>query len=355
MWGIGGNLGRRNRAKISIQKALARLPFTRAPLSDVRPEAPIDTHVDPLEKLRVELRKISNGPALEDALELEASEDDVFTHAPKSTPWQYRLKQAQLKAFAIGDRVSGAIPSNVPRKHALAAAMAVVVATVSVVSVQASLQDTTRARIIDDPTFYFGVEGGYGRFLLKNNGFNLISPNAPTTGIFGTQSMSGSILFGASNLVNFAKGVNLRGEIELQKIGQPHFIAGNCCVTNSLSALTRGIETTSGFSNLWIDFDVPGFNRTKVFLGGGIGFANHDLGLGLTTRGSNIRFAYHLGGGISHALNPMVDFIIAGRFRDLGRTSLGINSQTQARRSLKHTGLEARIGFRYKLEGLVKH
>lgn len=228
----------------------------------------------------------------------------------------------------------------------------------SVYSVNASLQDPATQRIIQDPQFYLGVEGGYGQAQLSSTGLNLITPNIPTTGIFGNQGVNGSVMFGAGNLVDFGAGISFRGELEYQKLGRPHFRAENCCSTTPISFFDRGeIETDSGFANLWLDIKIPDFERTKLFLGGGVGFANHSPTAGATAFSGSVndaKFAYHLGGGFSHMINPAVEFLVAGRYRDLGKSALGLNGPSQDATSIRHAGFEARIGFRYKLEALVK-
>jgi opacity protein-like surface antigen len=63
-----------------------------------------------------------------------------------------------------------------------------------------------------------------------------------------------------------------------------------------------------------------------------------------------LQFAYHVGAGISHALNDQVDFVIGGRYHDLGISRIDTGSGGSL--MLKHSGFEARIGLRYKLEAL---
>lgn len=226
----------------------------------------------------------------------------------------------------------------------------------SVFSVHASLQDPNTIKIIQDPKFYMGIESGYGRMALNSNGLNLATPGLPKTGMFGDQNLSGSFLFGAANLIQFSKGASLRGELEYQKLGKPNVIKNECCTTTPLSAFSsRDIETNSGFANLWLDFDLP-IKNTKVFLGGGVGLSHHSvssMNSSFFNNGQSTQFAYHFGGGVSHSLSPAVDFVVAGRYRDLGSSKLSLHNNSGGNRSMQHTGFEARIGLRYKLEALM--
>ena len=223
----------------------------------------------------------------------------------------------------------------------------------SVYSVHASLQDASTIKFVQDPKFYMGIESGYGRMALSDNGLNLATPGLPKTGMFGDQNLSGSFLFGAANLVDLGNGVSLRGELEYQKLGKPNTLQDN---STPLSMFySRDVETNSGFANLWLDFDLP-IENTKVFLGGGLGFSSHSVSSiysSFFSSSQSTQFAYHVGGGISHSLSPGVDFVVAGRFRDLGESKLALQNNPGGNGSMKHTGFEARIGLRYKLESLM--
>lgn len=223
----------------------------------------------------------------------------------------------------------------------------------SVYSVHASLQDASNIKFVQDPKFYMGIESGYGRMALSHNGLNLATPGLPKTGMFGDQNLSGSFLFGAANLVDLGNGVSLRGELEYQKLGKPNMLEDN---STPLSMFySQDVETNSGFANLWLDFDLP-FENTKVFLGGGLGFSSHSVSSihsSFFNSNQSTQFAYHVGGGVSHSLSSAVDFVVAGRFRDLGASKLNLQNNPGGDESMKHTGFEARIGLRYKLESLM--
>jgi hypothetical protein len=86
----------------------------------------------------------------------------------------------------------------------------------SVLSVHASLRDDDTGKIVQDPSFYFGVAGDYGRMELKDGGLSLMKPGFPNKGIIDKDVASGSLLFGIDNLIDLDGTVSLRGEIEYQ-------------------------------------------------------------------------------------------------------------------------------------------
>jgi len=246
--------------------------------------------------------------------------------------------------------VGGFFGLSKTRKGLIALGAGVVVA-VSVITVHAALQAPGPSLFSADPRYYFGVEGDYGRLQLKKGSLDLLTPAFPKDGILNHPVGSGSVLLGIGNLINLGSGVSLRVEGEYHKLGTRRLDFDGLAGRSPSDFFRRDVETHSAFANLWMDIDLPDFHRTRLYVGGGIG---------LTTRGIRAaetvlfdggpQFGFHAGGGVSHALNRNVDLTVGGRYLHLGKSN--ITNGIGDRLTLKHSGFEARIGLRYRLDSL---
>jgi opacity protein-like surface antigen len=169
--------------------------------------------------------------------------------------------------------------------------------------------------------FYVSVFGGAN--FLEDESFFASRNAGDTTFAFASDGDTGFIVGGAvgMNLNQFLQGLRVEAEVayRLQNVGGPWgtttFVLGS-----SSGNLDYDQSTLSVMANVWYDFQVAGL---KPYVGGGIGWARHELdGHYNTTGGSSATvlnfddsgFAWQLGAGLNFDISPNMALGIGYRY-----------------------------------------
>ena len=115
--------------------------------------------------------------------------------------------------------------------------------------------------------------------------------------------------------------------------------------------LDADVESFTGMVNAW--WDVYGVGGWKPYVGGGIGFAVHDINsrapFGSHGSATDATFAWQLGAGVGIDVTDHLTLDIGYRFTDLGRPEGPGATRSNIDDFQSH---EFRVGLRYDFDGI---
>ena len=180
----------------------------------------------------------------------------------------------------------------------------------------------------DVPCFYASLGGGYASY--RKTGFTPLDAKLKSD---GTGFIEGGL---GCQVFDWA-----RAEAELGYRFETK-------MSDAKGAFSGRMSSFTGFANLWLEpFDTG--NGLKPYVGGGIGFASHNLKTGyfavLPSGGRKSQFAWQAGAGIGIDLIEFATLDFGYRYKDLGAPSAG---------GFGHlTAHEMRVGLRVRFGELL--